>query len=145
MVETPHGKYVAPKFETIIQGQGYAISINPLDEYKVSQTPQMWVRRQYDALQQITRGVTMELYPEVSPTGRFHFHGYITINDKWEYVKTLHGLAVYGTYCIKPIQLTASGEDVDWKAYVTKQSKDWKYLFRTNVMSYPIQIAGAIR
>lgn len=161
MVFKKNLKYSAIKFEDIEIDVQYAISINPLNEYSVSQKPIQWIKKNYDLLQQIVRGCTLELYPESSPTGRLHFHGYITIHDIFEYLKFLHGLAVYGTYCIKTITPPIDNEEEEyviqedseesespydtWEKYCRKQQNIWIPLFANNIMCYPIEIKGAIR
>lgn len=154
----PHS---APKVEDLVLGELYAISLNPIEEWKAGQLPIAWVKKQYTLLKELVRGCELQLYPESSPTGRLHFHGYILIKDTLEYLMTLKGLSCYGTYCIKPItdgglvqggDTEASHLGVDegdvpqtWQQYCTKQAFIFEPLFKNSIMSYPMTLTEPIR
>lgn len=139
--------YTAPKVESLKIGEPMAISINPKDEWQAGQLPIAWIRKQYDQLKQLVRGCELSLYPESSPTGRLHFHGYIIVTEILPYLMTLHGLALYGTYCIKHLKNKVSEDAEDenkWEDYCKKQSHVFECLFKSNVLSYPMEITPPI-
>lgn len=72
-----------------------------------------------------------ELYYELSPLGRQHYHGFLTVsNIAGFYTKDIHVLRMIGTFCIK--QQTMDSEGIInniWFTYCTKQQEIWKDKF----------------
>jgi hypothetical protein len=67
------------------------------------------------------KNAIFELYFEVSPTGRQHYHGYITILDKpGFYTRDIHILNTIGSYLGKRIT-----DPEIWHEYCTKQQSVW--------------------
>lgn len=67
----------------------------------------------------------MKLYPEFTKTGQIHFHGWITVKDKYKlYAMTKKINEYLGFYKIKDIT-----SDDDWSDYVTKDWEDMQHVF----------------
>lgn len=64
------------------------------------------------------------IYPEVSSTGRLHFHGYFSIKDQIKYKKTINCLRKYGHLKLeKHISL-------NWLKYCQKDLEETKCIFQ---------------
>lgn len=143
--------HVAPKVENLQLGATYAITINPSNEWTSGQMPIEWVRRQYDQITQLCRGVELCLYVESSPTGRLHFHGIMKLINIIDYLRFVSNMKSYCTYAIKEFFEAAAETDTKvnpsgkspyllWHEYCTKQSKIWTPIFKSNVLNYAIEI-----
>jgi len=106
----------------------YAISINPDDshqymtEKEYTKRLKLFVDNQKIILNRILQPLKYELYLEVSPVGRLHWHGYIKYNN----IETLKRF--YLTQVIKLKHISTFEIDTmngKWDAYVVKQYKIW--------------------
>jgi hypothetical protein len=129
------------KLEDMEIGQTYAITINPASqpENKHSVLPWrnlcMWLCHYKDWLIQFQDGVELVLYLEVSPTGRYHFHGKLVLLDYNDYINFLEIMNKQHHYEIDTIK------DMDvWDLYIKKQRKIFEYLYTTKVPYLPLII-----
>lgn len=138
-------KHSGMKIEDISLGSTYAVSINPESQPKSNKQVDVyiWYREWYDILVQLSKDNPMKLYIESSPTGRYHFHGNIVINDYHKYINLLRLLKNICTYEFDT--LTHDNSDMHtsttWEIYISKQSAIWKPYFEKNVIGYPMDIA----
>lgn len=123
--EFTKSKHSGPKIELIDDDETMAISINPIEVWHPNFHPLSFIKKEYEKLKQAANGVELELYPESSPTGRIHFHGFITVRSKWGYLATLAALPSIGTYCIKQFfdKETSEEDDVDSSSESEPQSE----------------------
>lgn len=149
-METPKfkPKFGAPKMEDMLVNTDYAFSYSPLDErssetVKARNTTvtkrevQAIIALQLNSLRKQLRSCTWELYPELAPTGRLHYHGIIRVNDIIDfYYRDLYYLQQKGTYEIDTIGTPSKDKPKDvhqdiinWRNYCTKQSGIWVEYF----------------
>lgn len=144
-------RFIAPKVESLAVGQTYAITINPSNEWTAGQLPIEWVRRQYDQITQLCRGVELELFVESSPTARLHFHGIMKLKNIIDYLRFVRDLQSYSSFAIKEFFEASREVNTDanpmgkspyllWREYCTKQKSVWEPIFKTNVLNYAIVI-----
>lgn len=98
----------------------YAFSYNPLAQPSSQKDGLLtWFNVMTNLFEQCTNAY-FHLYVEISSTGRFHFHGQITVNKVYEfYTIDIKSLMLNGTSCMKKIDLT----DLGWEDYIYKQQK----------------------
>jgi CDP-glycerol glycerophosphotransferase (TagB/SpsB family) len=87
-----------------------------------------------------------QMYPELSRTGRLHFHGFIKVNDILNfYLKVVHGKlnAKFGGKPQYIFEIDTIGNGIDenspaellkWYKYCTKQQPLWKAKFENPTM-----------
>lgn len=118
-------KFKFLKYECVTNNDTYTISLNPEDSYQFwNSDDRMEVFTLHHAaylkkltLVNRTNVFTTDIYLEISPTGRLHYHGTIKIlNKKLFYLHTLHKLQSYYVYEIDTI-----ADSDTWFAYCTKQ------------------------
>lgn len=129
----------ALKIETLLKGPKYAVSINPVLQ-PARQTKACiytWYRKMYSRFVEYRKGLTLELYPEVSPLGRWHFHGSIII----------HCMISYIDFCTElnkdtHFEIDTIAEDTRhaWEEYCEKQALVWKNYFSDSLFGYPMCI-----
>ncbi len=112
-------KHSLPKLELVLSDATYAFNFNPKNQFIKTR-----LKKQYDLLRKILPDddacyYSLKLFPELSPTGRLHFHGLIKFkNPFYFYYRVLPKLISHGTVVIKEI------EDFEcWTTYIQKQSK----------------------
>lgn len=121
---------VAP--EHLLVNSKYSISINPSydpQDLKSSIDALYKVLNKCDAIEELV------LYPEHSPIGRLHYHGYINVMDKYHfYSNDIHMLKSFGTFEIDSIDKP----DV-WLKYCTKNEGYMKpHVVALQGRSYPL-------
>lgn len=132
-------KYKMINLEEIEIGKTYSFSYNdqeqPLFEkfYKMKlNNLRDWSNSQKERL--TLKYADVDMYLELSPKGRFHWHGKILIRDPVKFI--IHDLAKlrhYGTYEIDTITDTDK-----WDNYITKQQKYMEKYANNNNMIYNI-------
>lgn len=144
------------KIENCELNELYSITINPPDtrDDKIVDMDQSVFLLQHDmremfkTLQEHLKGVGyMELYPELSPTGRLHYHGMFTIKDIIRfYYKDLYFLQTIGQYKIATMKenkdKTREENYEEWEKYVTKQRLVIEPLLTETNWEYPAMIKG---
>jgi len=118
------------KYEEVINGTTYALTYAPSDRFQYwNNHTDRWkafeigIRTYMLSILGTTR---IKYRIELSPSGRLHLHGYITVLDKMEfYLYTISKLEEHGTIVIKEIK-----DDVVWQEYCEKQntSSDYHYV-----------------
>lgn len=107
------------KLEDIRRNYGYAFTINLSDPYQYWKDPDRMEKsiRYYKKVLS-SQHYEYKLYIEVSSTGRIHGHGYIWINDPYNFcLFDVPQLVEKATIVIKEV------DDVDkWESYIIKQS-----------------------
>ncbi len=119
-------KHLLPKLEVVTQ-EVYTFNISPSKQFKKDR-----LQEQIHHLVKILSYhkynkhiFNAHLYPELSPFGRFHWHGRIQILEPLEfYLLIVPKLLERATVVIKPIE----HNDI-WHTYETKQLNLWKKLY----------------
>ncbi len=116
-------RLVGLKMESVKTHHRYAFNFNPIKQYSKNRFNRMINHLKDKVFKEGDSDIYYVLiYPEYSPTGRLHFHGYILIKDVFRfYSSVLPNLDDCGTYVIKEIE-----DEVLWHKYVTKQIDIWK-------------------
>lgn len=117
-----------PKFEELKQHTTYAFTYAPSDKQQFwgeTERLQMFKSKISYWFMSTLKQSHIKVRIELSPHGRLHLHGYITIENKMDfYLYTIPKLQDYGNIVIKPI--TSPDE---WEKYCCKQDiDDWLYL-----------------
>lgn len=118
-------KHDAMKIEDIETGQLYAFTLNPNDSIGKNELLTAYCTKHQKALRDILDEVRLSIYPEISPTGRVHFHGTIQINNLYSWARSVGGLLHLYTFCMKPISddesVKEKGAYKSWFEYCIKQ------------------------
>lgn len=115
--EKPKNIFLKP--ENIFVNERYAFNFNPSGQPKIGKLNSLkeWIGVYSKFLLHTLKGCKVELFVEISCTGRYHFHGYIKITDKIKfYTCDVHELQLNGTSIMKVID----NEEV-WGIYCNKQ------------------------
>jgi len=121
-------KNVVPKFEDAQVNTPYAFTYGPSDQQQFWDDPDRFNKFKTKMLtffmSTIGNKCNIKARIEVSPHGRLHLHGYITIVNKMEfYLFIVPKVETYGTLHITNITTE------DWDIYCTKQNiDDWLYI-----------------
>lgn len=108
-----------PDMEVINKDEWYAITLNPSQQYECRRLNQQH-RRLNKHYKNHAKIYSLRLYPELSSTGRLHFHGYIRISKVFLfYYKVVPTLISNYTIVIKEVT------SEDWDTYCKKQNKLW--------------------
>lgn len=126
------------KFEDICEGQEFAITLNPLHNIGVNEKYSAYLIKQHKLLLDCVTNNVLRLYPEISPIGRIHFHGYVYINDIVEWGKDILKLMAYGTVCIKKQFETEEDTGNKWHIYCLKQQSFWEKALKGQNIRYPL-------
>lgn len=130
-VKTKHGGKNFIDLEEAEEGVIYKITINPPDdmrsrgkEYLLTEVPLF--------IAMIKKFIYsyIEVYPELSPNGRLHYHGYIIIEDLFGFYS--HDIRLINSWCNFVIsKLKGQSDDhlQEWVNYVQKQMKVMKPAF----------------
>lgn len=123
--------FVAPSLETIKKGMMLAVTLNPKTQYELISDIDDRIEKlnaSYICFALSLSYADFKLYPELSPSGRWHYHGWIIIRDPARfYMKELDVLKEFGTYAIKHTTHAtfADGDafhgDAIWNLYCIKQ------------------------
>lgn len=149
-----HTKHKGIKMELYKLNEYYAITISPVDERihlrKVPNEIKMYeyYQAQYRDIEIVLShklfGCKIELYPELSPTGRLHFHGIVRITDIFKFMyHDLHRISELGCYEVDTIE----GDDgmAKWLLYCTKQLHIMKPLNDRINANYPLHNNGEVK
>lgn len=121
--------------EDIVIGRQYSISFNPESQPQTNQQKDIfiWLGKWYDIFHKVKDYLEVSLNIECSPTGRYHFHGYIVIKDIHIYIMVIRMMKLVTTYEIDTIT------DIEkWKSYCYKQHHIWCPFFERNAIGYPL-------
>jgi len=122
--------------EDIDPKERYAFTFNPNDErqfFNKSNRLGLCIS-ELEKVFYVKSVYTLELYPEISKSGRFHVHGYIIIHDPVSWVLNIvHRLCKCGTVCIKKID-----DGVKWQEYITKQKVLHEHVKLNHYVNIPI-------
>lgn len=131
-------KFKAPKLENINLGQTYAITLNPVLQPKNIDKKDVfkWYREQYDVLQSYKSGLSLQLWPEGSPIGRMHFHGYIIVSDIITYINFIKHMSEAYAGEVD----TCEAGDKKFQEYVQKQQHIWQPFLKGHTISYPMYV-----
>lgn len=107
------------KPEEVYIGKLYAISVNPVAQPQIGRC--LSFKEWYDSMEHLFRDVCIasefRLYVEISPMGRFHFHG-------WMCVKNIMNFYIYDVKTLTREQTCVIKEIEDpevWEEYILKQ------------------------
>lgn len=112
-------KDVFLKVEEISEKEIYAFSYNPVAQPQIGriESLKVWLDVMDNMFRSVCKNSNYLLYIELSPTGRWHFHGYINIMDIYEFFcSDIHTLMSNGTSYMKCID-----DNEEWYKYCTKQ------------------------
>lgn len=135
------------KLEEYEVGTHYAITINPPDKrlyLKSHHQLDYGLGKEINAHLEwvsLCEGVQFQLYPELSPTGRLHYHGTILMKNIMIFMT--HDIKIIDNhcqYCIKHI------DDTDeWIQYITKQAPLMEVVIENHTLhEYPITIGAPL-
>lgn len=158
MVRKPekwHRPKSAPSMESISVGQVLSCTLSPPDGRNMDTAKSNSVRLTSDYLKRVTvhkelinklYGAKLILYPELSPTGRLHYHGTVTIKDPFAfYYHDLYLLEeiMYEIDTIGSDREGASGSKATnmdkWMAYCQKQKSIMQKVHEDLGIQYPIE------
>lgn len=116
-------KHVHPSYEDFVDGALYAFTYNPIDQPNVSSDDGSPEYSWYCFMKNFFKNYKtfrVQLYIEISTTGRWHLHGYLHLLNRFLFcMKDLKSLQQYGTVAIKPID-----NYIEWHAYCVKQQTE---------------------
>lgn len=116
-------------------GEMYSFTVNPPDDEKaVGKSYVLNDHTRMIALVQKLRYSYVELYPELSPTGRLHYHGYLMMEDIFGfYSHDIKIISKWGNF-----KLDTIGNLQDWINYVQKQMSIMQPAFKTCDLMYKV-------
>lgn len=118
-----------PKYEDLQQGTLYAFTYAPSDRQQFWEELdrfELFKKKIGTFFMSILGKTYIKFRIELSPHGRLHLHGYMTIDDKMSfYLYTIPKIEEFGQIHLKPIN-----DPIKWDAYCIKQNleQDWHYL-----------------
>lgn len=129
----------------------YSITINPQNQPLHRKHLFKWFREWHDWFAQYKDIMKLIIYPEVSATGRWHWHGTIQIEDITEFVWFLRDLNKCTHFeidtiakCECPPKSKAHKDDCKgrkvWYSYMLKQFDIWEDFFDKLPFYYPMEI-----
>ncbi|AXH77558.1 MAG: putative replicase-associated protein [Cressdnaviricota sp.] len=128
-----------PSYEDMLIGVRYAITINPCDKMQKFRDPlrlTSFLNEISKLLYHNNKIYRYTLYPELSPKGRLHYHGYITILDiDTFYLYSIPNLLKMSTIVIKPIKEESKEM---WQNYCIKQSDFHSYILEHYMTITPL-------
>ncbi len=110
-------RWKSVKMEDMVKNEPYALTLNPEKGYTSIPKNIETLLRCIDL-----DACSMELYPEISPIGRYHWHGRLWV----------HNILSFYLYVIPKLkdkftfEIDTISEDDVWKIYCTKQSHLWE-------------------
>lgn len=107
-------KYIKP--EDLLLRKGYAFSFNPVQqpELKDPVGQKLWFKDMVEYFTSL-RYCRVHLYVEFSQMGRFHFHGYIWVNDHQFYLYDVPRMNFWGS-----CEMDTIGDPAWWVHYYMK-------------------------
>lgn len=144
-----HYKNKAIALEKLSTDKLFAITINPLDirDSKTYRCPDVRVIYDFQAKFQLfydwikrLKHCSLQLYPELSQTGRLHYHGYIRIKNIFNFVwQDLHILSDY----VYEIDTCETNDNV-YQMYIQKQMHTMQPIFMELDFDYPIIVNNTL-
>lgn len=146
------GMFKAPDMDQIDINKCYSITISPPDWRDTDRLLNMniihsseflvkGIRKHHDNFQNNLFKDNigyLELYPELSHTGRLHYHGYIAIKDPpMFYHRDCYTLMNMGI-----IEIDVIEDDIKWMVYTQKQKNYMKQYCEKAGLEYPMIIFG---
>jgi len=132
------------KLENILHQVQYSLSINPiLQPTKCTRIAILvWYQRMYNYLYTWRPSLEITLWPEVSPTGRFHFHGTLLLKtnklaDRIMFVDFVQSIGSCSHFEIDTISTDTADA---YLQYCKKQFDWWSELFSSGHHEYPLKI-----
>lgn len=131
-------KHKALKLEDVKPNTNYAFTINPINKYQMFNS----FTRLSDIMKEMHHYLGClkhyVLYPEISPKGRFHLHGWIWFNDNIEimqfyidYLPTLQNKCTYEMDVLTDVKI--------WTEYCLKQKSFHDYFVLQTYHSVPLK------
>lgn len=112
-----HAMYESVKYEDIVLGKEYAITLAPMDQKEDLVDPIRGFFKATKEKMMECRSLEYKLHFEFSPLGIKHWHGMIRIFDKKEWMlNDIRRLKRFGHVCVRKIDDIAK-----WVAYCEKQ------------------------
>lgn len=136
MIYKNEPKNLVPKLETILPGTVYAFTLSPEVQY-FEDVERVYKMNNLMKNRLRSPNISYKLYLEISPLGRIHYHGWLWIENPYEFMRDdINKLISSATVCIKPID-----DPMKWEDYCTKQSHifDLKYNDIVQKRFLPIQ------
>ena len=127
------------KFEEMTTNVQYAVTLNPEDDHQewsaLDRLSDFYHKQKKILTFMLKDSAHLDLMVELSPNGRLHFHGYLTLYDKIAfYLNVVHNLSK--KYSIKIDTLTSDGK---WKEYIEKQADLHQHMMQ-NELYLPMKI-----
>lgn len=104
-------------------GKWYAFSYNPIDQPSSLQQLEDWQRSNIIMFNKMYN-IDVQLYPEFSSQGRWHYHGIIRVRDPLFYIQDLQTLKLYGSF-----EMDTISDIQEWFLYCTKNMWMCKDMF----------------
>lgn len=127
-------------FEDLEINKWYAFTVNPIDKYQHFRS----FNRSGECLKDLNsifchyKAYEIDLYPELSKKGRFHYHGIIKVMDKvWFYLSVIPHLLSVATISIKEIK-----DEAIWLEYCRKQHEFHDYITLNHFTPIPLEIGN---
>lgn len=138
MIRKP--QHVIPDMEDLEHDYRYCFTYNPCDKYQHFKTHDRTSSFMQDMDKLFYHNCySLELYPELSKKGRYHYHGYITIHDKvLFYLFAVPVLIANGTmHIVKEEPPKPDSKYKSWQEYITKQSIFHEYIEENHYKNIP--------
>lgn len=146
------GMFKAPEMDQIDMKKCYSITISPPDWRDTDRLLSMniihsseflirGIRQHHDNFQNklFKDNIEyLELYPELSHTGRLHYHGYIAIKD----LPMFYHRDCYTLMNMGIIEIDVINDPLRWNLYVNKQKENMKQYCEKAGLEYPMIIFG---
>lgn len=119
-----HKKNRFLKLEEVEINRSYAFTFNPSDQPKVNTCSGVtdWWKDQHGFLKNL-KGSTYRLYMEISPSGRFHFHGEMKLTNIIKfYTNDVHSLQLFSSCEMDTLSNNPTGH-LTWRIYCMKQQR----------------------
>lgn len=112
----------------------YTFNLNMSDEFET--LLQNVEQYKYFLKKYISPYCTFELFPELSPLGRLHYHGYITFYDSLKLVDFYFSIRTFMSYCA--MKIGHLNDDKIWDDYIFKQQSHMQYAFEIQQLPYKL-------
>lgn len=148
---TQHQKCKGLKMETLHKNQCYAVTLSPPDRRSITgakmvtgnelQTYKILEMNINEDLQLFKKlkFSSLEIYPELSPTGRLHYHGLIQIHDVLRFM--YHDLHILNQISYEIDTLSNDEQSViKYTNYVVKQTTYWDDYKDFTSTEFPLKV-----
>lgn len=130
---TTYKKHNLLKFEHMLLNTVYCITLNPEDDGQCFGNIQRindFMEKHKKALNVIIKDTChLELMLEISPSGRLHFHGYITLFDKISFYSDI----IHNLMKKYMIEIDIINDPCVWNNYIVKQCELHTYCLKNNI------------